>query len=252
MFRLPAATWIASLALLGAATAAGAADDANFSIIGFSPDARYFAFEQYGYEDGSGAGFWEIDIIDLKTDEWVQGSPVTIRTDDEDPPLLSKVRAAAMEQAGPILQAVNITEPGEILAANPATEVVDDRTRITFDREYVSMGSMPSGDTYIRHELAVTPMPLPQPAACDPEDGDQAVGFTLTLKAIKRDFTHAIHTDKAIPRSRGCPVGYDLTAVVAHAGYPDEDRMVAIVGVYQRGWEGANHRYIAVPFVLSD
>jgi predicted secreted protein len=33
---------------------------------------------------------------------------------------------------------------------------------------------------------------------------------------------------------------------------PVTDRLVAIIGVSSRGFEGADHRFIAVPFTLSE
>jgi|GEM_PF-5184346 len=33
---------------------------------------------------------------------------------------------------------------------------------------------------------------------------------------------------------------------------PVTDRLVALIGVYARGFEGLNHRFIAVPFTISD
>ena len=60
--------------ILGSARAL-AADGAAFNAIGYSPDSRYFAFEQYGVQDGSGFPYWDVFVIDLKSNEWVKGSP---------------------------------------------------------------------------------------------------------------------------------------------------------------------------------
>uniref|UniRef100_UPI0035B09F26 DUF2259 domain-containing protein n=1 Tax=Aestuariivirga sp. TaxID=2650926 RepID=UPI0035B09F26 len=51
---------------------------------------------------------------------------------------------------------------------------------------------------------------------------------------------------------RNCPAAYDVAAVVAQTGFPTTDRLVALIGVYARGFEGMNHRFIAVPFTISD
>jgi predicted secreted protein len=77
-------------------------------------------------------------------------------------------------------------------------------------------------------------------------------GFTLTLKDLKLNQSHVIHRDSAVPASRGCPLGYAITAVVAPMGYPDTDRLVAMVSVFTRGFEGVDERFIAVPFTISD
>ena len=242
----------AALWLSIAATPAIAADGAALNILGYSPDSRYFAFEQYGVQDGSGFPYWDIFIIDLKSNGWMPGTPVRALVESEDA-RPSAARDKAMAEARPLLEARHISEPADILAANPATEVREGRDRLAFDRWYVSMGSRPDGhgSDQIRFELAVESLALPRPANCPADDGD-TYGFRLTLKDETAGSTRTLHEDTGIPQSRNCPLGYDLTAVVAPAGFPVTDRLVAIVGVYARGFEGANHRFIAVPFSVSE
>lgn len=238
------------LLLIGSARAM-AADGAALNIIGYSPDSRYFAFEQYGVQDGSGFPYWEVYLVDLKTNEWVKGAPWRVILQDEQAKL-SAARDQARAAAEPELAARAITEPAELLAAMPATEVSADRQRLTFDRWYIPMGSKPEtqSEVKIRHELALTQKPLPATGNCLPEE--QTQGFTLTLKDFQAGNTRILAEDKTIPASRNCPLGYDIAAVVAPAGNPMTDRLVALIGVYSRGFEGANHRFIAVPFSLSD
>ena len=64
------------LPLTVATVPARAADNAERAVVGFSPDGRYFAFEQYGVQDGSGFPYSEIFVIDLNANKWVKGSPV--------------------------------------------------------------------------------------------------------------------------------------------------------------------------------
>ena len=42
------------------------------------------------------------------------------------------------------------------------------------------------------------------------------------------------------------------SAVLPKTGFPETDRLVAIIGVYAKGFEGLDHRYIAVPLLLKD
>jgi predicted secreted protein len=229
-----------------------AADAANFNAIGYSPDSRRFAFEQYGIQDGSGFPYWEIFVVDLKTNTWVKGAPVKALIEDETA-RLSSARAKAYASATPLLADAGIGEPASIIAAAPATEVAADRRRIVFDRWYRPMGATPQSEASadIRHEVSVDATKLPDPQGCPEADGPY-FGFSLTLKDVKLGSAHAFYRDEAIPASRGCPIAYDIAAIVAPANLTDEDRMVAIVGVYARGFEGANQRFVAVPFVLSD
>jgi predicted secreted protein len=242
----------ALVALLLGSSAAVAADGAAFNALGYSPDSRYFAFEQYGVQDGSGFPYWDIFIIDLKTNEWVKGTPARALVESEEAKP-SDARDKAMAAAAPLLGDRNITEPAEIIAANPATEVVADRSHMIFDRWYTSMGAKPggSGTDIIRHELVVEPLPLPRANGCAEAFGEN-FGFRLTIKDLRAGTARTLHEDKAIPASRNCPFGYDVAAVVSQAGYPVTDRLVAIIGVYSMGFEGANHRFIAVPFTISD
>jgi predicted secreted protein len=75
------------LFLAGANSIARAGDAAGREVIGFSPDGRYFAFEQYGVQDGSGFAYSDIMVIDATSDAWVVGTPVRKRADDEKMPL---------------------------------------------------------------------------------------------------------------------------------------------------------------------
>lgn len=231
---------------------AAAADGASLGLIGYSPDSRYFSFEQYGVQDGSGFPYWDVFVLDLKTNQWLPGTPVHAQIDSEDG-RVADARAKARAAAQPVLDANRITEPAELLADNPATEIVPDRSKLTFDRWYVSGGSQVDGkgSNQIRFELALSPIQLPNSAEC-PLDYGENYGLRLTIKDITAGTTRTIYEDKTIPASRDCPTSYDLSAVVAQSGYPVTDRLVAIIGVYGRGFEGSDHRFIAVPFSVSD
>ena len=71
---------VLGVALAISTGAARAGDAAARRIIGFSPDANYFAFEQYGTLDAgtSASGWSEIDIIDTRTDQFVGGKPIQV------------------------------------------------------------------------------------------------------------------------------------------------------------------------------
>jgi predicted secreted protein len=232
---------LALLLLLLCGGPAWAAGTAALDVIGFSPDGRYFAFEQYGHEDASGFPYWDIFVIDLEKNEWV-GKPVTLWL-EADGATLAEAREKARAEAAAVLKQANVIAPAEILAANPANEVLAVRESLAFDRWYRSWGSRADdkGTELGRHELKVENVALPRPAACHEEDGE-TYGFALTHRRIDDGVTRLIHKDTRIPASRGCPVTHDIAAVVAQTGYPKTDRLVAIVGVYAKGFEGLDHR----------
>lgn len=239
-------------ALLIGSTPALAADGAAFNPIGYSPDSRYFAFEQYGVQDGSGFPYWDVFVIDLKSNEWVKGSPYRALVESEEAKPAA-ARDQARSAAAASLKELDITQPAEMIAANPATEAVPERERLIFDRWYESLGarSTEKSQLGVRFELAVETFPLPRPAKCPEGDGD-SFGVRVILKDLQTGTSRAIHEDTSIPESRNCPAAYDVAAVVAQTGFPVTDRLVALIGVYARGFEGLNHRFIAVPFTISD
>lgn len=225
------------LLLLTAATiSARAADNAERAVIGFSPDGRYFAFEQYGVQDGSGFPYSEIFVIDVNANSWVKGSPFRARVED-DGALLSAARTKAAKAASGLISALKISEPGQILASQPVTEVSPDRRRVSFDAFYQLHKA--TG----RYTLSLDLVPFPAPQNCYADDGKQ-MGFKLTITDNEQKTSKEVYADTAIPSSRYCPRDYDIADVVVHGAH------VALIGVYTPGFEGADRRLIAVPFKL--
>ena len=72
-------------------------------------------------------------------------------------------------------------------------------------------------------------------------------GFALSLENINSGATAEAHRDESLPRSRGCPVTYWLTAVYAPLDARELTQAVAIVSTFPRGFEGPDRRFIAVP-----
>ena len=232
---------------------ARAADGAVLGFMGYSPDSHYFAFEQFGVEDGSGALYSEIFVLDLGKNSWVGNSPFRVR--QEDATALGPVRAQAMANAAPLLKQFDISEPVEFLVNNPATEVAADRRHAEFDRYFLSsqQGSTEQDDgatSETRYSLAVEKSDAAIPSSCPSGDGP-FYGFTLKLKSYKTGATSELYRDKVVPASRRCPVSYDIAAIVSPMNYPKTERLVAVVGVYSRGFEGTDRRYVAVPFTLE-
>ncbi|MFZ5676075.1 MAG: DUF2259 domain-containing protein [Pseudomonadota bacterium] len=234
----------ALLFLMLTATVSQAADNAERAAIGFSPDGRYFAFEQYGVQDGSGFSYSEIFVIDLEANQWVKGSPFRERIEDEAAPV-SSMRAKAARSAAPLLDQLKIAEPGEALAAQLPTQAVADRHRIGFDPFYQSQTSQ-KGE---RYTLRLDLVPFAAPENCYAEDGKQ-MGFRLTLKDNESGAEKEVHKDAAIPSSRYCPRDYDISDVIVYRPVSGTARQVALIGVYTPGFEGVNRRFIAVPFTL--
>lgn len=226
-----------------------AADGAKFRALGFSPDDKFFAFEQYGVQDGSGFAYDEIFILDIAKDAWVNSTPIKVLVEDETGSV-APARIKAKAQAKDLLAKAGITADAEILGGNPFTEVITDRSQILFHDHYNNgMGMFGNADNQGTWLLKASPLKVPVNAECD-SDMD-IVGYKLEIKNNKTAATQVIHEDKSVPKSRFCPLGYDIEAIVQQAGGSQSGQLIAIVGVSSRGFEGADRRFIAVPFKMN-
>jgi predicted secreted protein len=232
--------------LLAGGVPALAADGAQSRAIGYSADGKYFAFEQYGIQDGSGFPYWDIFVLDLAANAWVEGTPARALVENEEA-RLSEARVKAHAAADAILMQLNIVEPADLLVANPQTEAVPDRRAARFDAYY----GYRSDDSRGQFEIRVADLELPSPAECTDPDF-KPVGMVFSVTDHKTGQTRELARDGSIPKSRNCPTGYDIEAVFAPSNYGNSGRHVAIVGVYSRGFEGEDRRFIAVPFDLSE
>ncbi|HLV85283.1 MAG TPA: DUF2259 domain-containing protein, partial [Devosia sp.] len=108
-----AASLVGMLALLAGPALAG--DRAQIDLIGYSADGSYFAFEEFGIQDGSGFAYSSIYVVDLVEDSWVVGTPFRLQADEERT-TLSDIRAAARARAADNIATLGIEVPGELIA----------------------------------------------------------------------------------------------------------------------------------------
>jgi predicted secreted protein len=240
------------------AGSAQAGDAAARRIIGFSPDGRQFAFEQYGTLDGSHSdtGWSEIAIIDTETNTFVGGNPVHVADESEEPTLtVEQARVAAAARAAPLLAQYAIEPRGERSAHDNFTfpdDMIgyDDIGRVEqVSRKWLS----PNYD-----ELGISTIQLVEILADSTEDcsssfeaqlrdgAGKARGFRLTLRGQDGKPVMTLHEDQAIPASRQCPTSYSLSE--AYVFKPDGEPSVLAVLVqrFSQGFEGRDRRFIAV------
>lgn len=230
----------ARLALAAAifATPAFAGDAAELSILGFSADGSVFAFEEYGVQDGSGFPYANRFYIDTASDSFLPGTPIRIRLDDE-AASVSDARAAAREQGEKLTQD-GVLQPGFMAGFNAITELSADPHRLAVNPRPV----FPPIDAPV--EFRIEEIALEQPENC--HGLGEAVGFRLVRTGLAPGETaQVIHEDAAIPASRSCPLGYRLGAVQAFFPEDGEPAYVVLVSVRSLGFEGPNHRWIAIP-----
>ncbi|ESZ28367.1 hypothetical protein X733_26080 [Mesorhizobium sp. L2C067A000] len=261
--------------LLTIVSAAQAGDAAARRIIGFSPDGKYFAFEQYGELDAAVSGWSQIDIIDTSTDEFVGGKPILVLDESEEATTtVEQARAQAAKQAAPILAKYGIAERGTRTASD----------RFTFPDDTVEYNDIPRleqaaqkwlspfyGETQIStihlDEILADSKTDCSASFDDAKPSDQALPSDKTLQGEKklqgtktgkaRGFRRSLqgqdgkpfkvlHEDKAVPGSRNCPTSYSLSESYEYTP-PGRPAVVAVlVQRFSQGFEGRDRRFIAV------
>ncbi|MBV6658064.1 MAG: DUF2259 domain-containing protein [Devosiaceae bacterium] len=240
-----AALFAASIATVP--LSATAAEFAEYHVLGYSADGQHFAFEQFGISDGVGLPYADVFILHLEEDSWVSGTPVRVRLEEGDlaEPIdfvgaLADVRDTARDLAEPLLDLYEISGAHRVLAATTPMEAGGQEHAMGFYPRPI----VPAIDPL--HTLTIENYPLASPNECFGMVDTQ--GFRLTLD-VDGGASDVIYEDTRLPRSRPCPEGYGLAAIVApFDGAPG--RAVALVSIYQLGFEGSDRRFLAVPFDL--
>lgn len=234
---------IALAACLTATAGASAGDFSTFQSLGFSPDGKVYAFEESGVQDGSGFPYSTVYFIDTEKDAYLAGTPIRVRIDSEEAGI-DKVRADSLGKAKALLdQHKVLANPGVLAAFNPMGEVGADRRRIEYLQHAVE--PVPGGS----YALALDEIPLELSDKCRDITPDGGKGFRLKL--VKRDGAAAdtvIHADTRVPDSRNCPLSYQTSGAVTFNPLGADPVHIALVLVRSFGFEGADGRWIAVPF----
>ena len=226
---------LAALALAGQAIAG---DTASLNVLGYSPDGKVFAFEEYGVLDGSGFPYSNIYFIDIEKDTFLPGTPIRTRIDEELP--LPKIRSMARAKAAPLIDKYKVEDnPGVMVVYNPPSELDSDGHKVRF-HSYVSAPPYSHTNT-----LVLTERQFPPTEACLNMTGEYT-GFTLKLTEYQGNvLDKVLHEDTTVPASRSCPNAYSIGAVISSE--VKEVTMMAMILVGSFGFEGNDRRWIAVP-----
>jgi predicted secreted protein len=222
--------------MLGAAQAM-AADAADRAIIGFSSDGRYFAFEEFGTYDGSGAPYSNIYVLDLEKDAWVEGSPIRVGRGEGDDRSLYEARREALTLAAPLIDKYGTVEPGRLLASNAVGEEVSDPHTMVF-KAYHNLSKL--------WTIKLTHLDIEVPPHCQSMPVVKA--FALSVSIEDKDPVE-FYRDKTLPESRGCPESYRLADVIAPAE-GSKGKAVVLIHKLTFGFEGRDARFMAVPVSL--
>ena len=230
------------LVLLGLTLPAMAGDRALIDYVGFSPDFRYFAFEEFGIQDGSGFAYSNLYVVDLETDSWVVGTPVRQQAESEET-RLEDIRAAVTDEASSHIESFSIDVPVEIAALIGDGVPDTDAASLNFGAPGYWPGAV-SGD----YTLMLSTFDTAATSPCAEWFGVAPKGYELSI--TDSGTTRLIHRDGNLPRSRGCPTDYRIHSVVMPFQGATLSNAVAIISVYPGGFEGPDRRFLAVPLGL--
>ena len=222
------------------APSAQAGDASRLNILGFSTDGAIFAFEEFGEQDGSGFPFANRFYIDTASDNFVSPSPIRIRLDDETAGI-----AAAREQARAAGEAIvsdaELSDnPGYLAGFNAITELSADPFRIVVNPRPV----FPPIDAPL--EFRLEEISFAASGTCAGIN-DTTKGFRLVaIDSQPGGATRLLHEDSSVPGSRGCPTGYRIGGVQTFMPHQGVSALVVLISVESFGFEGPDHRWMAV------
>lgn len=221
-----------------------AGDAAELEILGFNADGSIFAFEEYGIQDGSGFAYATRYFIDMATDSFVSGTPVRVML-EEDGLSVEDARKAAMEQSQSIVpDAVLRENRGRLAGFNAISEMSADPHRMEVNPRPV----FPPIDASL--SLRLEEIGFQPPELCEGLT-QRHVGFRLVQVAtVPGEPAKLLHEDESIPESRSCPEGYRIGAVQTFFPKAGPPVFVVMIAVRRLGFEGPDHRWIAVPGTL--
>lgn len=214
---------------------ASAADLAELGSTGFSDDGAFFAFEQYGVQDGSGFPYASITIVDVAADSWVSGTPIDVLV-KEDSSSPNQARVQAQQQATALLSQYGVkSSNGVLVAHNPVSELSANPDNVRFRPVKTT--------TEIGPPVEVQLDTFELPASADCAVFGTTYGFRLMMSFPNHE--RILHEDTRIPTSRGCPLEYRIDQVHAYRA-PDGVTALAIMLVMNTpGFEGPDGKYLA-------
>lgn len=224
---------------------AQAGDTAAVEVLGFSADGGTFAFEEYGIQDGSGFPYANRFYIDTATDRFVAGTPVRVRIDDESVPLEAARAEAKARGQSVISDAILAANRSFAAGMNAVTELSADPFRMAVNPRPV----VPPIDKPL--EFRLEELGVVAPERC--RDLGDIKGFRLVKVATAPGSrARLIHEDSGIPQSRGCPLGYGIAGVQTFFPESGAPVFAVLIAVRSFGFEGPDHRFIAVAGPIGD
>jgi predicted secreted protein len=221
---------IGAIILLGLAVgmqSAMARDAAELKVLGFSPEGRYFAYEQRGTSEG--ASYSVTTVIDVETGRSIKGSRTSFS--DEERKRLAKTRKATAKQIKRL----------KISSRDLMTVSVRGFDAEPFDEASVKSFALPS--KWFGPESWLVLRQFKMVTRCQNKDASP-VGFGLALERKDAEAVRLSH-DVSIPLTRGCPTGYRIADMHARRA-PDGSVALAVIVQDSTPEVDAQNRFIPV------
>jgi predicted secreted protein len=242
---------ITSTLLLAATSLASAGDSAMRKVLGFSPDGTAFAFEQYAVYYDSMERFIEIQVIDTRSDSFVNGTPFTARIGEDDEREADALRADFLKKAKPTLQRLKIGEAGKHFAGKPSIDLDEPGIYQMAENPLAKTQdfTLPGGR---KAKLAISETALGK-ASCYGAGGRGTFGsvivqgITLTL-TLDGGAPMVLQTDKRLPKNRRCVTEYGIAEAWLHEAANGTQTLAVLLETVDAHefHAGPNRRFMAV------
>jgi predicted secreted protein len=213
-----------------------ASDITQLSVIGFSKNAKFFAFEQFGSHESSNENYADLFVLDVEKNDFVI-KPFQQNSMQKS---IEELREINKNKAKLKLKELQLLKPqmGNRLLSRPLTDLSGSPYQVEFSLQPTLAGS--SSDVYVlnleTNETTQECFGL-----------GKAKIFTLILKGKNDNQIQILQKDAQLPTSRGCPLDYRLAEIISY-----QDKIVVFINMFFAGSEGHNMRYLAVTAHIND
>ncbi len=235
------------LGIVGALSVASplfASENTQVQSIAYSAEGRYFAYEEFGFDDEAGTGYSKIYIVDLVQVSQVVGTPITYRGELSNETLL-EMRANAHMNAQVFLKSLQFDRQAITIAAFGDGQIDVERQNLSFGVPRYGEARRTAG----KYDLILETFDTVAASECDRYTELPILGFRLTVENFGAG--REVYTDKMLARSRECPVQYEIGEVVLPFGATDISNSVGLISATTMGSEGADRHFIAIPLAFS-
>jgi predicted secreted protein len=217
-----------------------AGDAAQLDFIGFSEDGNYLAFEQYGFQDGSGFAYSEIILINVPENSFAY-SAVNSYAENEDM-TLSSTRDYAMMEARSKLAALLIVDgnTGEHVIHHPTSDIDAEPKYVRF---YERSGGVPGLSGFREYALTLNEIEVIL--------NDEVYGhgppkmLELVVSTPGTNDIIVLQRDTNLPKRRSNVLSYRIQDVYMYH-YAGNAYIAVFINYEMPGFEGPDMRFMVV------